>query len=108
MWLIARNRSAIKWPEFRLCIRELTGTPFYPGGSAIIDVLEKLNPAVQTYVQDIAPDGWYTDISQVYAKALNWEYKRQAAVQVVQRDQQASTFSGRCFCRAASAQCKFR
>ncbi len=41
-------------------------------------------------MQDNAPDGWYTDVSQVYAKALNWEYNRQAAVQVVQRDQQAS------------------
>ena len=40
-------------------------------------------------MQDNAPDGWYQDVSQVYAKA---EYNKQAAVQVDQRDQQAGTF----------------
>ncbi len=78
--------------EFRLCIRELTGTPFYPSGNAIIDVMTKFKAEVRTYVQDNVPDGWYTDVSQIYAKALNWEYNRQAAVQVDQRDRQTSTF----------------
>jgi len=43
---------------------------------------------VRACVQDNAPDGWYQDVSQVYAKA---EYNKQAAVQVDQRDQQAGT-----------------
>ena len=46
---------------------------------------------MRTHVQDNAPDGCYTDVSQIHAKALNWECNRQAAVQVDPRDRQAST-----------------
>ena len=51
----------------RQCIRELSGTVYHPGGSAVIDFLRKLKEPVRKYVQDNAPDGWYQDLSQLYS-----------------------------------------
>ena len=68
--------------EFRLKERELVGTPYYPAGGAIIDFIRKLNPAVRRYVQDNAPEEWWTDVKQVYKKALNFELNKRAAVQI--------------------------
>ncbi len=71
--------------EFRLKERELVGTPYHPGGGAIIDFIKKLTPAVRKYVQDNAPEGWWTDVKQVYMKALNYELNQWCAVQVDNR-----------------------
>ena len=49
-----------------------------------------LKAPVRKYVQDNAPDGWYQNITQLYKKALNWQYNKQAAV-VVEQDQQQSS-----------------
>ena len=68
---------------FRIKERELVGTPYHPGGSAIFDFNRKLTPAVRTYVQDNAPEDWWTDVQQVYKKALNYELNKRAAVQDV-------------------------
>ncbi|DBB01131.1 TPA: hypothetical protein ACH3X1_001022 [Trebouxia sp. C0004] len=56
--------------EFRLKERELIGTPYHPGGSAIVDFIKKLTPAVRKYVQDNAPEEWWTYVKQVYKKSL--------------------------------------
>jgi len=45
---------------FRLKERELIGTPYRPDGSAIIDFINKLTLAVRKYVQDNAPEEWWT------------------------------------------------
>ena len=66
---------------FRIKECELLGTPSHPGGGAIFDFIRKLTPAVRKYVQDNAPEEWWTDVSQVYKKALNYELNRRAAVQ---------------------------
>ena len=66
---------------FRIKERELLGTAYHPGGGAIFDFIRKLTPAVRKYVQDNAPEEWWTDVSQVYKKALNYELNRRAAVQ---------------------------
>ncbi|DBB02965.1 TPA: hypothetical protein ACH3X1_013558 [Trebouxia sp. C0004] len=68
--------------EFRLKERELVGTPYAPAGGAIIDFIKKLNPAVRRYVQDNAPEEWWTDVKQVFKKALNFEMNKRAAVQI--------------------------
>ena len=68
--------------EFRLKERELVGTSYAPAGGAIIDFIRKLNPAVRRYVQDNAPEEWWTDVKQVYKKALNFELNKRAAVQI--------------------------
>jgi len=68
--------------EFRLKERELIGTPYHPGGSAIIDYIKKLTPAVRKYVQDNAPEEWWTDVKQVYKKSLQYELNQRAAVTV--------------------------
>ena len=67
---------------FRIKERELIGTPYHPGGGAIIDFIKKLTPAVRRYVQDNAPEKWWTDVKQVYCKALNYQLNQHAAVQV--------------------------
>ena len=66
--------------EFRLKERELIGTPYHPGGSAIIDFIKKLTPAVRKYVHDNAPEQWWTDVDQVYKKSLQYELNHRAAV----------------------------
>jgi len=68
--------------EFRLKERELIGTPYHPGGSAIIDFIKKLTPAVRKYVQDNAPEEWWTDVKQVHKKSLQYELNQRAAVTV--------------------------
>ncbi len=62
--------------------RELIGTPYHPGGSAIFDFIKKLTPAVRKYVQDNAPEEWWTDVKQVYKKSLQYELNRRAAITV--------------------------
>ncbi|DBA92722.1 TPA: hypothetical protein ACH3X1_002930 [Trebouxia sp. C0004] len=51
--------------EFRLKERESIG---HPCGSAIIDFIKKLTPAVLRYVQDNAPGVWWTDVKHVCKK----------------------------------------
>ena len=68
---------------FRIKERELVGTPYHPGGGAIFDFIRNLTPAVRKYVQDVAPEEWWTDVQQVYKKALNFELNERAAVQGV-------------------------
>ena len=41
---------------FRIKERELAGTPYHPGGEAILDISKKLTPAVCKYVQNNAPE----------------------------------------------------
>lgn len=65
----------------RIKEHELLGTPYHLGGGAIFDFIRKLTPVVCKYVQDNAPEEWWTDVSQVYEKALNYELNRRAAVQ---------------------------
>ncbi|DBA98099.1 TPA: hypothetical protein ACH3X1_014720 [Trebouxia sp. C0004] len=62
--------------------RELIGTPYHPGGSAIIDFIKELTPAVRKYVQDNAPEEWWTNVKQVYTKSLQYELNQRAAVTV--------------------------
>ncbi|DBA98142.1 TPA: hypothetical protein ACH3X1_014761 [Trebouxia sp. C0004] len=62
--------------------RELIGTPYHPGGSAIDDFIKNLTPAVRKYVQDNAPEEWWTDVKQVYKKSLQYELNQRAAVTV--------------------------
>ncbi|DBB00781.1 TPA: hypothetical protein ACH3X1_000713 [Trebouxia sp. C0004] len=62
--------------------RELIGTPYHPGGSAIIDFIKKLTPAVHKYVQDNAPEQWWTDVKHVYKTSLQYELNQLAAVTV--------------------------
>ncbi|DBA87815.1 TPA: hypothetical protein ACH3X1_004814 [Trebouxia sp. C0004] len=68
--------------EFRLKERELIGTPYHPGGSAIVDFIKKLTPAVRKYVQDNAPQEWWTYVKHVYKKSLQYELNQRAAVTV--------------------------
>ena len=88
--LVHKDSVATFVRDFRQCLRELSGTNFHPAGSAMLDFLKKLKAPVRKYVQDNAPDGWYQNITQLYEKALNWEYNKQAAV-VVEQDQQKSS-----------------
>ena len=68
---------------FRIKERELIDTPYHPGGGTIIDFIKKLDHAVRRYVQDNAPEEWWTDVKQVYCKASNYELNQHAAVQVL-------------------------
>ena len=68
--------------EFRLEERELIGTLYHPDGKAIIDFIKKLTPAMRKYVQDNAPEEWWTDVKQVYKKLLHYELNQRAAVTV--------------------------
>lgn len=91
--LVHKDSVATFVRDFRQCMRELSGTNFHPAGSAMLDFLKKLKAPVRKYVQDSAPDGWYQNLTQLYKKALNWEYNKHAAV-VVDQDQQQSTSQG--------------
>jgi len=91
--LVHKDSVATFVRDFRQCMRELSGTNFHNAGSAMLDFLKKLKAPVRKYVQDSAPDGWYQNTTQLYKKALNWEYNKQAAV-VVDQDQQQSTSQG--------------
>ena len=65
----------------RLEERELIGTPYHPAGTANIDFIKKLTPAVCKHVQDSAPEEWWTD-GHIYKKSLHNELKERAAVTV--------------------------
>ena len=68
--------------RLKVIIRELQGTHLnVAGGSAMVDFIEKLKPAVRQYVQDNAPKGWFQDVKQAYAKALNYELNGRAELQ---------------------------
>ena len=54
-------------------VRELEDTPFHPGGSVFDDFIRGLKSDVQTFVQDHAPSGWWTEIKDLYQKALDFE-----------------------------------
>ncbi len=75
--VLAEGSSAVSWDQFKE--RELIGTPYHPGGSAIIDFIKKLTPAVRKYVQDNAPEEWWTDVEQVYKKSLQYELNQRVA-----------------------------
>jgi len=68
--------------NMRQAVRELQGSVLHPGGSVIIDFIAKLKPEVRSYVQNNAPEGWWTSISPVYKKALQFEMNQRAAVHV--------------------------
>ena len=68
--------------ESTLKERALIGTPYQPGGSAIIDFIKKLTPTARKYVQDNAPEGRWIDVTQVYKKSLQYELNQCAAVTV--------------------------
>ena len=55
---------------FRTKECELVGTPYHSGGGAIFDFIRKLTLVVRKYVQDNAPEEWWTDAQQVYKKAF--------------------------------------
>ena len=67
---------------FRQSLRELTGSHFNPGGSALFDFIKGPKPAVCTHVQDSAREGWYQSVEQAFCKAQDWEYNKQAAVEM--------------------------
>ena len=54
-------------------VRELEGTVFHPGGCVFDDFIDGLKPSVQRFVQDNAPSGWWTNIRDLYQKALDYE-----------------------------------
>ncbi|DBA79953.1 TPA: hypothetical protein ACH3X1_008158 [Trebouxia sp. C0004] len=72
--------------ELRLKERELIGTPYHPGGSAIVDFIKKLTRAVRKYVQDNAPEECSRRVDkygkQVYKKSLQYELNQRAAATV--------------------------
>ncbi|DBA85571.1 TPA: hypothetical protein ACH3X2_005661 [Trebouxia sp. C0005] len=57
-------------------VRELDGTPYHPGGSVFDDSRNGLKPDVCKFVDDRAPTGWYTNMKELYQKALDYEGKR--------------------------------
>ena len=60
----------------------MIGTPYHPAGTANIDFIKKLTPAVRKHVQDSAPEEWWTDVKHIYKKSLHNELKEHAAVTV--------------------------
>ncbi|DBA74920.1 TPA: hypothetical protein ACH3X2_009248 [Trebouxia sp. C0005] len=54
-------------------VRELDGTPYHPGGSVFDDFRNGLKPDVRKFVDDHAPTGWYTNVKELYQKALDYE-----------------------------------
>ena len=65
-------------------MRELEGAPFRPGGSVMISSRE---PDVQCFVQDHAPAGWWTEIKDLYQKALDFEMNGLASLRARGRAQ---------------------
>ena len=68
--------------NMRHSVRELEGTVLHPGGSVIVDFLAKLKPDVRGFVENNAPEGWWTSVNQLYQKALLYEMNQRAAVAV--------------------------
>ena len=54
-------------------VRELTGTPYQPGGSVFDDFINGLKADVRRFVEDHAPTGWWTNIQDLYQKAVDYE-----------------------------------
>ena len=65
-------------------MREFEGAPFRPGGSVMISSRE---PDVQCFVQDHAPAGWWTEIKDLYQKALDFEMNGLASLRARGRAQ---------------------
>ena len=66
-------------------VRELEGTPYHPGGSVFDDFIKGLKSDVRRFVQDHAPTGWWTDINDLYQKALDYEVNGLASGRVRER-----------------------
>ena len=66
-------------------VRELEGTPYHPGGSVFDDFIEGLKSDVRRFMQDYAPTGWWTDINDLYQKALDYEVNGLASGRVRER-----------------------
>ena len=54
-------------------VRELQGTPYHPGGSVFDDFIKRLKSDVHSFVQVHASTGGWTDINDLYRKALDYE-----------------------------------
>ncbi|DBA97155.1 TPA: hypothetical protein ACH3X1_014921 [Trebouxia sp. C0004] len=54
-------------------VRELEGTPYHPGGSVFDDFIKGLKSDVHRFAQDHARTGWWTEITDLYQKALDFE-----------------------------------
>ena len=54
-------------------VRELESTPYHPGGSVFYDFIKGLRFDVRRFAEDHAPTGWWTNIQDLYQKALDFE-----------------------------------
>ncbi|KAL3139029.1 hypothetical protein ABBQ32_005830 [Trebouxia sp. C0010 RCD-2024] len=73
--IVTHGPAAVTWSMFEKFMHDQYG------GGAIFDFIRKLSPAARKYVQDNAPEEWWTDVTQVHKKALNFALNRRAAVQ---------------------------
>ncbi len=71
--------------SLRVILQTLKGTAFAPSTMDVIEhFLKGLKPDVRKYVEDNAPEGWWTDPKDVYDKAIQFETNQHARVQRVQ------------------------
>ena len=54
-------------------VPELEGTPYHPGGSMFDDFMNGLKADVRRFVEEHAPTGWWTNIQDLYQKAVDYE-----------------------------------
>ena len=65
--------------RMRTCINKLKGSFLEPSeGTICVKFLRGLKPVIAKLVQNAAPDGWFTSVDQVYAKALTFETNKAA------------------------------
>ena len=58
-------------PRMRSCINKLKGSFLEPSEDSIcVKFLRGLKPVIAKLVQNAAPDGWFTSVDQMYAKAF--------------------------------------
>ncbi|KAL3155224.1 hypothetical protein ABBQ32_013163 [Trebouxia sp. C0010 RCD-2024] len=73
---LKQNGSVMEFVREQIqLVHELEDTPFHPGGSVFDDFIRGLKSDVQTFVQDHTPSGWWTEIKDLYQKALDFEMK---------------------------------
>lgn len=65
--------------RMKTCANKLKGTFLEPNeGTLVVKFLRGLKPHFLKLVQNAAPDGWWTSVDQVYARALTFETNRAA------------------------------
>lgn len=65
--------------RMRTCVNKLKGSFLEPSeGTICVKFLRGLKPMIAKLVQNAAPDGWFTSVDQVYAKALTFETNKAA------------------------------